>query len=74
MRAKIQETIQRSITKAITFRFLILCSDGVIILAITHRFDMALGVIFFSNFASTVIYFLHERLWNKIKWGELETK
>lgn len=72
MHVKIQESVQRSITKAITFRFLILCSDGIIILAITHRFDVALGVIFFSNFASTVIYFLHERLWNKIKWGQFE--
>ena len=68
---KLQESVKRSITKAITFRFLILCSDGVIILAITHRFDVAIGVIFFSNIASTIIYFLHERLWTTIHWGQL---
>ena len=59
---KLQESVKRSITKAITFRF---------ILAITHRFDVAIGVIFFSNIASTIIYFLHERLWTTIHWGQL---
>lgn len=71
---KFNENLKRSITKAITFRLLILCSDGFIIFAITHRFDIALGVIFFSNFASTIIYFLHERLWNTILWGKQEIK
>lgn len=70
MKKKFHENIKRSITKAVTFRLLILCSDGIIIFAITHRFDVALGVIFFSNFASTVIYFFHERIWNAIHWGK----
>lgn len=70
MAIQFQEDIKRSITKAITFRLLILCTDGIIILAITHRFDVALGVIFFSNIASTVVYLLHERLWNSILWGK----
>lgn len=70
MAIKFHEEFKRSITKAITFRMLILCTDGIIIFAITHRFDMALGVIFFSNIASTLVYLLHERLWNSILWGK----
>ncbi|MBI5817243.1 MAG: DUF2061 domain-containing protein [Candidatus Yonathbacteria bacterium] len=31
---------------------------------------MALAVIVFSNLASTIIYFFHERAWNKIHWGK----
>lgn len=61
---------KRSITKALTFRGVILMSDGVIIFFITHRYDVALAVIVFSNLASTIIYFFHERAWNKIHWGK----
>lgn len=64
-----KEKINRSLVKAVTFRILIIVSDMVIIFAITHRYDLTLGVIFFSNIASTLLYFFHERLWNKINWG-----
>lgn len=74
MATKFHENVKRSIVKAITFRTIILCSDGIIVYAITKRFDIALDVIFFSNLASTVIYFLHERLWNNIHWGKEKRK
>ncbi len=67
---KFSEQLGRSLVKAITFRVLILCSDGIIILLITHRYDIALSVIFFSNIASTVLYFIHERVWNEVRWGK----
>lgn len=57
---------KRSLIKAITFRLLIIISDSFVIYFITHRFDVTLGVIFFSNIASTVLYFIHERIWNKV--------
>ena len=65
-----QELIGRSVVKAITFRLLILTADGIIIFAITHRYDIALTVMFFSNLSSTVFYFIHERIWDKIYWGK----
>lgn len=70
MKKIFRENVKRSVTKAITFRLLILISDGIIILAITHRFDVALGVIFFSNLASTLMYLFHERIWDGIRWGK----
>lgn len=72
MRSLFHEHISRSITKAITFRSLILISDGIIIFAITHRYDVALSVIFFSNFASTILYVVNERIWNTIHWGKIK--
>lgn len=66
------EHTKRSLVKAVTFRIIILISDGIIIFSITHRYDVALAVIFFSNFASTILYFIHERVWNKIHWGKEE--
>ena len=73
LRMAFHEKISRSITKAITYRCLIFISDGIIIYLITHRFDLAISVIFFSNIASTILYFIHERLWNKVHWGKKKT-
>ena len=64
------EHTTRSVLKAITYRFIILISDGIIIFAITHRYDTTAQVIIFSNIASTILYVVHERLWNKIHWGK----
>jgi uncharacterized membrane protein len=68
--AKFNEHSKRSLLKAVTFRIIIICSDSIIIYTITHRFDIAFTVILFSNLASTILYFIHERIWNKIHWGK----
>lgn len=68
--AVFKELTKRSLTKAITFRFLVLISDGLIIIFITHRLDIALWVIIFSNISSTFLYYTHERIWNNIHWGK----
>ena len=70
MSKKFFEDTKRSITKAISFRVLIIISDAIIIFAITKRYDLTLGVLIFSNIASTIFYFIHERVWNKIRWGK----
>ncbi len=74
MKKFLRENVGRSIAKAVTFRAVILIADGLIIFAITHRFDVAIGVMFFSNVSSTILYFLHERVWNKIEWGRAHKK
>jgi adenylylsulfate kinase len=66
-----REHYKRSIIKAITYRFVILISDGFIIFLITHRYDTTAKVIVFSNIASTLLYFFHERFWNTVHWGKL---
>lgn len=63
------EQHKRSIVKAITYRAIIMVSDFFIIFVITRRYDIAFGVIVASNVASTLFYYLHERVWNKIAWG-----
>ena len=61
--------IKRSLVKAVTFRSLILCSDSAVIFLVTHRWDMTIGLVITTNLASTILYFIHERAWNKIQWG-----
>lgn len=64
------ELPSRSLVKAVTFRSLILTSDSMIIFFITHRLDVTLSVMLASNVASTILFLLHERLWNRIHWGK----
>jgi uncharacterized membrane protein len=63
------EKHKRSIVKSITFRILVIISDMVIITLVTHRYDVALGITIATNLGSTVLYYLHERVWTKIAWG-----
>jgi len=60
---------KRSLVKAITFRSVILCSDAVVVFLITHRWDQTIGLVIATNVASSTLYFIHERVWNRIQWG-----
>ncbi len=60
----------RSVVKTIVYRCLIITSDSVIVYALTHKVVLTLSVIGLSNVASTLIYFVHERVWNSISWGK----
>ena len=68
------EYIKRSVAKSITFRITIIISDTIIVLALTHRYDLALGFVILTNLASTLIYYFHERVWAHIHWGSLQKK
>ncbi|HEX6977055.1 MAG TPA: DUF2061 domain-containing protein [Patescibacteria group bacterium] len=70
MKKHFYERVGRSLAKAMTFRGVILISDSIIIYILTKRLDITLGVMLFSNLASTILYFLHERFWNNIHWGK----
>ena len=48
------ETVKRSLAKTISYRLVIIICDF-------------LAVYFFTG---KIIYFLHERIWIKIKWGK----
>ncbi|MBI3442033.1 MAG: DUF2061 domain-containing protein [Proteobacteria bacterium] len=60
---------RRSLVKAATFRLLVFCSDLTVVFLITHRWDTATGLVVATNFASTTLYFFHERIWDRIQWG-----
>ena len=71
---RFHEAVSRSITKAITFRILIIILDFGIIYLFTRQIDLTIGVIMASNLSSTIAYFAHERVWNKIHWGKKNHK
>ena len=62
-------TRKRSLVKALTYRVIIVCLDFLAIYLFTHKVDVALGFMIVSNIYTTVGYFVHERLWERIRWG-----
>lgn len=71
---KFKETKERSITKSVTFRILVIASDLVVIYLLTRKVSATIAITIFTNLASTAFYFLHERIWNGISWGKQKTK
>jgi adenylylsulfate kinase len=61
--------IRRSLVKAITYRIFIIILDFVTIYIMTGQVKVALGFMLISNIYTSVAYYLHERIWNKIDWG-----
>ena len=61
---------RRSLTKAITYRAIIIVLDVTVIYLLTGRLDIALGFMIISNIYTSIAYYIHERLWNRIGWGK----
>ncbi len=61
----------RSVVKSVTFRVIVVISDLVVIFLITHRVDQTIALTILTNIASTVLYYLHERVWNVVSWGRI---
>jgi adenylylsulfate kinase len=65
------ETLGRSVVKTLSYRITILILDFVCIYIFTGQVRIALGFMIASNIYATLGYFLHERIWGKIKWGKI---
>jgi uncharacterized membrane protein len=65
------ETFKRSLVKTISYRFVIVIFDFAAIYIFTGQLKIAFGFTVLSNIYTTVAYFFHERIWDKIKWGKL---
>lgn len=65
----IQESRMRSAFKAISYRLIIIILDFSVIYFITKKVAIALAFMVVSNLYATLAYFIHERVWNRIRWG-----
>ncbi|MGH7434578.1 MAG: DUF2061 domain-containing protein [Polyangiaceae bacterium] len=60
---------KRSLVKALTYRVVIVCLDFLVVYILTHKVEVAFGFMIVSNVYTTLAYFLHERVWARIRWG-----
>jgi uncharacterized membrane protein len=66
----LKEHRSRSLLKAITYRLIIIVLDVTAIYWLTGKLDVALGFMIVSNIYTSIAYYGHERLWDKIDWGK----
>lgn len=66
------ENRKRSLIKTITYRVVIIILDFSAIFLFTHKYDVALGFVIISNLYTSTGYYIHERIWDKIKWGKVK--
>lgn len=64
------EDHSRSIVKAVTYRILIIISNAIVIYLFTGNSSLTANFIGITSVVSTILYFVHERMWNEIHWGK----
>ena len=65
-----QEKIKRTLAKTISWRALGTIATIVISYAITGTLALAFSIGVIELVSKLLLYFFHERAWNKIKWGK----
>jgi|WetSurMetagenome_2_1015567.scaffolds.fasta_scaffold39648_2 uncharacterized membrane protein len=64
-----REKWSRSLVKTLSYRVIILIMDFSVIYWLTGKTEVALGFTVTSNIYTILAYYLHERIWSRIKWG-----
>jgi len=67
-----RETNGRSLIKTISWRFLATVTTAILVYLFTKDVDVALKIGGIEIFLKLVIYYFHERLWNRITFGKKE--
>ncbi|MEH6535355.1 MAG: DUF2061 domain-containing protein [Psychroserpens sp.] len=67
---QVGEKIKRTLVKTISWRVLGTIATIVISYLITGTLALAFSIGFIELISKLVLYYFHERTWNKIKWGK----
>jgi uncharacterized membrane protein len=65
----LSDTTRRSLVKTISWRLTGSGATFLISYLIAGNFVVAGTIAFIQLVSNTILYFVHERVWNKIKWG-----
>jgi uncharacterized membrane protein len=63
------ESRKRSITKSLTWRVICIIVSILTAYALTGKMDVAVAIGTVYNIITMILYYFHERFWNKVKWG-----
>jgi len=67
---KLEEKLQRSLAKTVSWRVVGTIATVIISYIITGTLALAFSIGIIELISKLVLYFFHERAWNKIKWGK----
>ena len=62
-------TRTRSVVKSIVWRIICIVVAVFTTFFLTGRWDLAVALGTLYNAITMVLYYFHERIWNRIKWG-----
>ena len=65
-----EEKIKRSLVKTISWRIIGTIATVIISWLITGTLALAFSIGIIELISKLVLYYFHERTWNKIKWGK----
>ncbi|WAC01524.1 DUF2061 domain-containing protein [Lacinutrix neustonica] len=65
-----KENVKRSLVKTISWRVIGTLDTVLVSYLVTGTMAMALSIGSFEFVSKMILYFFHERAWNKIKWGK----
>jgi uncharacterized membrane protein len=60
----------RTLVKTLTWRVVGSTSTFLISYIVTGQLFLATGIAIAQMIVNTVLYYIHERVWNKISWGK----
>ena len=64
-----EESSLRSVVKALSWRIVATLTTALLVFAFTGRLDLAVTVGALEALAKMALYFVHERVWNKLDFG-----
>jgi uncharacterized membrane protein len=67
------ETRRRSVVKSISWRFFAAIITTCVALVMTGQLEFAAKIGLIDTTVKLLIYFVHERVWNKIGYGRVST-
>ena len=59
----------RSFTKSLSYRVFGTLTSWAVVYAITNKGSLATLIAFWETVVKVVVYYWHERVWDKISWG-----
>ncbi|MDP3725865.1 MAG: DUF2061 domain-containing protein [bacterium] len=65
-----KETHTRSVTKGLSYRIVAATATIILVFLFTGNTILSFGIGFSDLIIKTLLYYLHERIWNTIKWGK----
>jgi uncharacterized membrane protein len=67
-------TKSRSIVKSFSYRVFGTLSSFAVAYAITGKGSLSALIAFWETIVKVAIYYWHERIWNKVHWGRIDSR
>jgi uncharacterized membrane protein len=71
LKSKFYEKFPRSVAKVISWRILVTITNFVGGWLASGSWQVGLGVVSFALVVNSILYFFHERAWNRADWGKV---